>query len=128
MDPYRRIVFQAFGVPDVLTEENQAKAAARALLRAAELSKDENSWDGYQRVAEAYVEALAERMQSHQFDSVIGGYERWISRDYAKRELRNAVPAGGAPYDDVDRMSALAIDTLLDWLGQHADAVRDLAD
>ena len=74
MDAYGRIVCKAFGVPDVLADDNQLKAASAALLRATGIGIDDQSALLWQLAAQAYIETATTMLREHRLDAVIGEY------------------------------------------------------
>jgi hypothetical protein len=130
---YERIVARAFDVPDVLTDENQVKAAAAALLLLADFNPDRAHRDGYELVAAHNVSTLATMLEQHELDSTIGGYSGGNAQGSAKARLVNAVfnhlsrepdlPSS----DDQRHLASHAIDRVVDWIVRHPDAVHDFS-
>lgn len=119
-------------LPDVLAEENQLKAAGRALLTSCGLTdRDSEWWDAYQGVGEAYVAVVVRLLESHSLDEVIGGFSRWKDPDSAKRDVLNEAAglivhtSGPLPGEEAKQLADQAVQTLLDWLALHVDALAE---
>jgi hypothetical protein len=131
---YERIVAQAFDVPDVLTDENQVKAAATALLRLANFfGRDILHRDSYEVVAAHNISTVATMLEQHELDATIGGYLGEQAREGAAARLADAVfnHLLGVPnlpaLEDQRHLTTVAISHVVDWIANHPDAVHDLS-
>jgi hypothetical protein len=138
MDPHTRIVYKAFRVPDVLTEENQRKAAAIALLLSEKTELRPNWLDGamsggqrtlYLQVAGIVVDALVSELEEHGLDEHIG---RYGSESEALDRVNNRVfraETGSLlsqfPNEAVEWMVTTGLKTLVNWVRENPDALRD---
>lgn len=137
MDVHERIVYRAFGVPDVLDEENQLKAASAALLRAAKTQTNDQSALPWQCVAQAYVEAGVRMLREHQLDAVIGGFvlpspqdsgmSAAVAQLVSSAHDRVVELAGSqVPAPDARALAASLVGVVVAWIQKHPDAVREL--
>jgi hypothetical protein len=131
---YERIVAQAFNVPDVLTDENQIKAATAALLRLANFfGPDPAHRNNYELVAAHNISTVTTMLERHELDSTIGGYLGDQAREGACARLANAVLThlSGVPNlpasEDQRHLATVTISHVVDWITSHPDAVHDLS-
>jgi hypothetical protein len=131
---YERIVAQAFEVPDVLTDDNQVKAAGVALLRLANFfGLEPTRRENYELVAAHNISTVATMLERHELDSTIGGYLDDQIREEADSRLDNAVfnHLSGVPNlppsEHRRHLATLTISHVVDWIVNHPDAVYDLS-
>lgn len=138
MDTYLRFVFRAFGVPDVLAEENQLKAASAALLRTSGIDTDPQSELPWQLAAQAYVEMGATLLREHQIDAAIGNYTAPFPHDTGVRgavsELQTGADArarelsgGDVPAEESQALASSFVETVVTWAHTNPDGLRELS-
>ena len=138
MDGYERILYRAFDVSDLLSDENQLRACSFALLQAAEIEIDAVTVNPWQRCAQAYVESAAKMLGDHRMDAAIGGYASDFPVDTgasgATAELismahdRAAELAGSAPPAEGARaLASTLVETIVTCAHSNPDALRDLS-
>jgi hypothetical protein len=132
MNIHQRIVCQAFGVPDVLSEENQLTAAGAALLRAAGLEEGPGL-EPFQGVARIYVEVVADMLKSNRLDPLIGDYvdgerqSNWAVLEAVDAAAGRLVQTGGPPHpEDATKLASITLQRVIDWTRDNPDALRKL--
>ena len=135
MDLYDRIVYRALGVPDLLSPDNQQKAAATALLAETSIPLgDGNLKAAWREVAGAFVEARAELLRTNAMDGAIGKYERpGIALDgFVKegqrrvvtgREQAHGVDLGTIPEEDALSLATTLLDLVVKWAYDNPDGL-----
>lgn len=128
------MVYRALGVPDVLTEENQLRAAGARFLklvwgdtvRLSEVSGPDRN--RHLALASRFVTEAADHLRNHELDPVIGGYTHFVHSANLAGPLHQSA--------DVDlllegkegeRWAAVLIAHLRGWFDSNPDALRELS-
>lgn len=139
MDPYELLVYEAFTVPDVLSEQNRLKSAAAALARCAkvdaggrpELYPPNKTADLMETVLRHRIEVATELLKAHAFDAVIGQYgDSEAAHASASRQVRDktfdvdAASIGVPPDDVADALASTVVDVIATWTRDNPHALR----